>query len=569
MLSAMTPLVDPATENPAITLEPIPADLTPERTLNGRVVDATGRPIAGALISPEGAETREQRWWGVVEGVRPTVSDTDGRFLMILDRSYRGIDLEVMADGFAGTLVPLLAPGSNSHTISVPLGARVTGHLLDAGKPVAGVNVAVVQLDRKAGGHFIKAVGAVTDGDGKFAFDNLPASQKYTIFSNVAGNDPASPVLATRTFTLPGDGASRDLGTLPAISPLTLSGRLVMPEGTKVPRQTKVSLGRDPAWDLIAVPVADDGSFLVAPLPPETYVVHVVAKGFEADPTGLGYQTLGATSFGVRMKESITNLTIPMKQTQPAPARDHRETIEDTAAGAERDKALDEYERGLEKPQSVTLVGRVLKDGKPRSGVAMSLHRSPSGLSGRYASKWFAEVKTDDLGRYAVPGLAAGDGYYFRVHPGDTSADPGWMHQLPYLQAIRPETAGFVRLPDIRLIDRDQSLSGIVVDPKGNPISGVTVSAKIADTYIHLSRPEDGPPPWMETDAQGRFELRQLPNLPIELMAYVRRREGGPILHPAIVRPKRNQPEIRILFDPSLTEKPEDLDRVAEIKPSP
>ena len=60
----------------------------------------------------------------------------------------------------------------------------------------------------------------------------------------------------------------------------------------------------------------------------------------------------------------------------------------------------------------------------------------------------------------------------------------------------------------------------------------------------------------METDAKGRCDLRQAPGLPIELMAYVRRPEGGTILHPAIARPKRNQSDIRILFDPALTKNP-------------
>ena len=253
-----------------------------------------------------------------------------------------------------------------------------------------------------------------------------------------------------------------------------------------------------------------------------------------------------------------------MKRSGPTPDR-----AEDSATEADRDKVLAEYQRNLEKPESVTLVGRVLKDGKPRPGVAMSLYRSPSGAPNRFAPQPFAEVKTDNLGRYAVAGLAAGDGYNFRVRPGDTSADPGWSHQRPYLQTVRPETAGFVRLPDIRLIDQNQSLSGIVVDPKGSPVSGVTVSAKIADTYIHLSRPEEGPPPWMETDAQGRFDLHQLPDLPIELMTYLRNPKGGPILHPAIARPNRNQSEIRILYDPTLAKKPEDLDTTAETRPSP
>ena len=42
-------------------------------------------------------------------------------------------------------------------------------------------------------------------------------------------------------------------------------------------------------------------------------------------------------------------------------------------------------------------------------------------------------------------------------------------------------------------------------------------------------------------------------------MAYVSRPEGGAVLHPAFARPKRNQSDIRILFDPALTKKPESL----------
>ncbi len=61
MLSAMTTLVDPASENPAITLDPIPTPDCPPIEPCGRVVDAAGRPIAAHSISPEGAESREQR----------------------------------------------------------------------------------------------------------------------------------------------------------------------------------------------------------------------------------------------------------------------------------------------------------------------------------------------------------------------------------------------------------------------------------------------------------------------------------------------------------------------------
>ncbi len=236
---------------------------------------------------------------------------------MVLHRDFLGVDLEVMAAGYAGASIPLLQPGPDEHEIVVPIGARVTGSLVDGEGPVAGVKVAVVQLDRTTDIHFIKAVGATTDGSGRFAFDNLPASQRYAIFSNVPGNPPTSPVLATKVFTVPGDGESRDLGPLEIIPPLSLSGRLEMADGAPVPPGTRLALGRDPAWDLVEAPVAADGTFAIAPLPPEAYEVRVVAKGVDLDTERLSHQSLGPMSFGLRLDESMTDLIVPLKPAEP------------------------------------------------------------------------------------------------------------------------------------------------------------------------------------------------------------------------------------------------------------
>ncbi len=168
-------------------------------------------------------------------------------------------------------------------------------------------------------------------------------------------------------------------------------------------------------------------------------------------------------------------------------------------------------------------------------------------------------IETDELGRYAVGDLSVGDHYNFRVAPGDGSVDLDWAYHYPSIQEVRPGMAGFVRLPDVRLVDRDQELSGIAEAPDGRPVAGVQVSARVADGP-YLSRRETGPPPWTETDARGRFALHQLPDLPIELMVYRANPRGGPILHPATSRPARDQDDVRIVFDPALTVPPEDLD---------
>ncbi|HEY1379398.1 MAG TPA: carboxypeptidase regulatory-like domain-containing protein, partial [Gemmataceae bacterium] len=207
----------------------------------------------------------------------------------------------------------------------------------------------------------------------------------------------------------------------------------------------------------------------------------------------------------------------------------------------------------------VTLSGRVLHDGKPRAGVVMKLVRSIPLGDGRSArSSECGECTTDVDGRYRVGGLKAGDRYFFMIEDPAGMADPGWHYQSPYIQTLRPG-ADEVKLPDVKLMSRAQTLRGVVVDPQGKPVAGLTVSARLGNGQS-LSRPQTGPPPWTETDERGRFELRQLPDQPLELMIYRRSPGGTRIRYPAVVRPAVNAQDIRAVFDPTLGGEVEDLD---------
>jgi hypothetical protein len=281
------------------------------------VVDDRGQPIAGALVEPVGGKSAEGRWWGVVEGVDPTVSDPEGRCQLFLPAGLQGVDLQVFAPGHAGTKAPLVKPGTDRHRIVVPAGTRVTGRLVQAGKPIKGLRVAVVQLERNAEHHFIKAVGAVSDADGKFAFDYLPANEDYAIFT-LLGEGPQKLVLTTKRFKAHGDRAERHLGDLEVIPAQRLAGRVLVPEGQTLPANVKITLGRDPAWDLIAAPVGKDGSFAIDGLPPEAYEIRIAAKGFEIDGGRLPYQVLSEQSFGLRLRQSIEDLRIPVIKAGPA-----------------------------------------------------------------------------------------------------------------------------------------------------------------------------------------------------------------------------------------------------------
>lgn len=313
-----TKLVDPLWGEVKILLEPLPANLPGARIVLGQTIDDAGRPIAGALIDPCGAKVGEVHRFGAIQEVDPTVSDAHGNFSLALPETFKDLDVQITMHGYAGRIAPSLKAGSERHKIVIPSGTRVTGRLVHPLQSTAGLRVAVVQIERGARHHFIKAVGAVTDPAGRFEFEHLPADESFAIFTLV-GEGPQRLVLKTKRFQALGDGQERDLGELEVGSPLRLSGKIELPAGLALPADAKITLGREPAWDLIAIPIEKDGSFVADGLPPESYSVHIAAKGFEVDPDRLSYQVLGPQRFGIRLRESLADLKIPLVPNSPKP----------------------------------------------------------------------------------------------------------------------------------------------------------------------------------------------------------------------------------------------------------
>lgn len=206
---------------------------------------------------------------------------------------------------------------------------------------------------------------------------------------------------------------------------------------------------------------------------------------------------------------------------------------------------------------AVTLTGRVLCDGKALAGVRMALLRGEPVKEGTRMYR-LADVVTDADGRYRLSGLKPGDSYHIEVKPSFPAVDPNWQHQSPWMPTLADGASGEVALPDMNLRRMTQTLAGMVVDPDGKPVAGAEVSAGLVDSYGSLFRTSFGPLPWTETGRTGRFYLSVLPDMPLEITAYMKPREGDTeVRFPARVKAKLNQQDIRIVLDPSLVEEEE------------
>ncbi|MDB5351479.1 MAG: hypothetical protein JWN86_2726 [Planctomycetota bacterium] len=160
--------VDGVTQRLDVTIRPRPHG----GSIVGVVVDAKGRPIAGAGLSNTGHSSNE---------VREAKSGLDGRFrLENLYENDVGKEVTIRAKGSSPkrvTVEPGPAEKPAEVTITMEPGHRILGRVVDdKGKPLVGVDV-----------YFANGENAFTDGgqsrtdkNGDVSFDSLPSESPFT-----------------------------------------------------------------------------------------------------------------------------------------------------------------------------------------------------------------------------------------------------------------------------------------------------------------------------------------------------------------------------------------------------
>ncbi len=155
-------------------------------------------------------------------GIDPlAVTDDDGTFRLGVGQDGDALYLMIKAPFLAPEKTQPLAAGPTTHTITLGVGVTVRGSVVKQGKPLANVEMGMVQVDRNVVsylGHFEFA----TDRNGKFNFVNIPPNQSWYLYGLMdslkgVGSIPHGESQKRGAWFDPGAGRDRGPARVPAL----------------------------------------------------------------------------------------------------------------------------------------------------------------------------------------------------------------------------------------------------------------------------------------------------------------------------------------------------------------
>lgn len=191
--------------------------------------------------------------------------------------------------------------------------------------------------------------------------------------------------------------------------------------------------------------------------------------------------------------------------------------------------------------EAATVKGRLLVDGQPMAGIRVDLyqHRTEDGVG--YGTG-VDHAMTDDAGRFEITPAPPGKRFYISHYSEEFTDIRIRSFDLDNGQVYDAGT--------FELRRRSMFVAGVVVDPKGNPLQGVRVSAR-----ERSGRPISKAFTRRPTGPDGRFRIDGVPNVPLSLMAYFPNppdSKDRTIRFPARVDATPGDKDIRIVLDPEL-----------------
>ncbi len=490
--------VDPEKGPITVKLEPVEMDAAPPgNCLHGRIVDAKGKPVAGAVIEAHGIRTRNGGGrWGSLPGVDPlAVADDNGEFLITSQKPFDQMDVKVSARGFANRTFTELASGSESHELKLTEGASVRGRVMFNGRPLTNILVGMVSVNRDME-HFTGNFNVGTDSDGRFLFVNLPPDVDYFIYGAMDSlkSNGAIPIQIIRSDK---DGELTDIGNLVVGPAHRLAGRVELADGATIPPKTRLLVSREDAWDSRQINLPPDGRFDIAGVPLESFSLSVRLKGYRVSAKNASLDTLNPFQLVGRVDGDITNLVLLLEKGDSLSPNYNNNTPQSEWP---RNLPLRGAEGGVDHSHELAVTGRITdrQTGEPLAHFwvtpgsanltwkrnAWDIQKTADGTNGTYT------VYLDP--KWAQPVLKVeADGY------------------LPASVLLRPLDQTNADLT----LEKGSGPNGTVVTPAGEPVAEAEVLLICADSdqpgfdYEGHFYARQNKKQLTTTDAKGHFSL--------------------------------------------------------------
>ena len=281
----------------------------PEREVRGRVVDAQGTPMAGAVVQPEGVETLDgMSRYGEIKGLEPVaVTNASGDFNLAFAQKATGMVLLVEARAMAPKIVTATT-GEQRQTIAVSDGSVIRGRLLNNGKPVANAQLGLSPVQRGGWGGHLKIVGCPyteirigTQPDGSFAITNVPTGVQWALYGRM---DSIHALGATPPveFTTSRDLEEVNAGDIEIRHGDRIRGTVTLSDGLSIPAGMRITMGPKIGQDARSVVIGSDGAFEFDGLPAGDYNIFASVRGYQQK-----------TEQVIKVKGDIANLPIVME----------------------------------------------------------------------------------------------------------------------------------------------------------------------------------------------------------------------------------------------------------------
>lgn len=271
------PRTDPLKGPVEVRIEPRAETFPKNQALRGRALDPEGKPISRAVVNFEFFGGQDANCGGQCDGVDlVAVTDEEGKFIIGAEKKFDWMTVKIEAPGLARTKFFKLS-SDESHDLKVNEGATVVGHVVKDDKPMKGIPVGLVSVDRSE--NFTGSYDTFSDEDGKFFFKNVPPFQIYYVYSMMEGNSNEAVAPAQRV-RVAADGSRKDIGKLALLPGLKLKGRVRLADNMPVPPNITMILSRNGAWDSKTFPLNADGSFETSGIPVEAYSLSVRIPGY-------------------------------------------------------------------------------------------------------------------------------------------------------------------------------------------------------------------------------------------------------------------------------------------------